>query len=185
MKVLFITSNEGKFREVREMGESYGIDVEWHEEEYLEPQGSSLKEIARASADSLTEKLGKPFIIEDSGLFIEGLKGFPGPYSSYVYKTIGNEGIAKLIEDVDNRVAYFLAVVAYFDGERIHTFEGRVDGEISSEIIGEQGFGFDPVFLYGDRTFAEMDGRKKNEVSHRRKAFEDFFKWLSSNKSKS
>ncbi|MFW5936014.1 MAG: XTP/dITP diphosphatase, partial [Candidatus Hadarchaeota archaeon] len=165
MKVLFITSNEGKFREVREMGEKYGIDIEWHQEEYLEPQGSNLKQIATASAGSLTEKLGKPFIIEDSGLFIEGLKGFPGPYSSYVYKTIGNEGITKLVKDIDNRNAYFLAVVAYFDGESIHTFKGRVDGEITSHIRGEKGFGFDPVFLYGDRTFAEMSSEEKNEVS--------------------
>lgn len=179
MEVLFITSNEGKFREVRSMGESYGIDVEWHEEEYLEPQGSNLKEIARESARSLTEKLDKPFIIEDSGLFIEGLNGFPGPYSSYIYKTIGNEGITKLIKDIDNRKAYFLAVVAYFDGKNVHTFEGRVDGEINSQIRGEKGFGFDPVFLYGDRTFAEMDSQEKNDVSHRRNAFENFFKWLS------
>lgn len=179
MEVLFITSNEGKFREVQKMGESYGIDVEWHEEEYLEPQGNNLKEIAKASAESLTEKLGKPFIIEDSGLFVEGLKGFPGPYSSYVYKTIGNEGVSKLVKDIDDRKAYFLAVVAYFDGEHIHTFEGRVDGEITSQIIGEKGFGFDPIFLYGDKTFAEMDSGEKNEVSHRRRAFENFFAWLS------
>lgn len=179
MEVLFITSNEGKFREVQSMGEGYGIDVEWHEEKYLEPQGSNLKEIARASAESLTEKLDKPFIIEDSGLFIEGLNGFPGPYSSYVYKTIGNEGINKLVQDIENRKAYFLAVVAYFDGEKVHTFEGRVDGEIITQIRGEKGFGFDPVFLYGDRTFAEMDSQEKNDVSHRRNAFENFFKWLS------
>jgi len=178
MEVLFITSNEGKFREVEKIGREYGIDVKWKKEEYFEPQGSSLQEIARISCEFLAKKIDKPFIIEDSGLFIESLKGFPGPYSSYVFKTVGNEGIIKLMKSVENRKAYFLAVVAFYDGEDVHIFEGRVDGKISEEIRGEMGFGYDPVFLYGNKTFAEM-GDEKNEVSHRKKAFEGFFRWLS------
>ena len=178
MEVLFITSNEGKFREVSKIGMEYGIDVKWRKEEYFEPQGSSLQEIARVSCEILAQRVDKPFIIEDSGLFIEALNGFPGVYSSYVFKTIGNEGIIKLMKDVDDRRAYFLAVVAFYDGKDVRTFEGRVDGEISDEIRGSMGFGYDPVFLYRGKTFAEM-GDEKNEVSHRKRAFEEFFRWLS------
>lgn len=176
--VLFITSNEGKFREAKSIGERYGIEVEWLKEEYLEPQGSDLRDIAKKSAELLAEKIKKPFFIEDSGLFIPALNGFPGPYSSFVFKTIGNEGILKLMEGIEDRRAYFLAVIAFFDGEKVLTFEGRVDGRIATEMRGDKGFGFDPIFEYNGRTFAEM-GEDKNEVSHRRKALEKLFRYLS------
>ncbi len=171
----FITSNEGKYREVSEMAKKYGVEIEWMRMKYLEPQGSDLEEIARLSALMLAEKIDGKFFIEDSGLFIEALKGFPGPYSSYVFKTIGNEGILKLMEGVENRKAYFKAVVAYYDGKEVHTFTGIVEGEISSEIRGSEGFGYDPIFLYQGKTFAEMKTEEKNKVSHRKRAFEKFF----------
>lgn len=177
MRVIFITSNEGKFKEAKSIGERYGIEVEWRREEYLEPQGSDLEEIARKSAELLAERIKEPFFIEDSGLFIPALNGFPGPYSSFVFKTIGNEGIIKLMEGVKNREAYFLAVVAFFDGEKVLTFKGKVDGRIAKEMRGDKGFGFDPIFEYNGRTFAEM-GEEKNEVSHRRKALEALFSYL-------
>lgn len=178
----FITSNEGKFREVSRIAEKFGVKLEWLKMEYIEPQGNSLEEIARLSAEMLAEKVDGEFVIEDSGLFIDALRGFPGPYSSYVFKTIGNEGILKLMEGVDDRRAYFMAVVAYWDGEEVHTFTGRVDGEISKTVRGEHGFGYDPIFLLGGKTFAEMTTEEKNRFSHRRMAFEKFFSWFKENK---
>lgn len=172
--MIFITSNEAKFREAKALAEKFSIRIEWLRMEYEEPQGFELEEIAKRSAEILANRIKKPFFIEDSGLFIEALKGFPGPYSSYVFKTIGNEGILKLMAGVENRKAYFKAVIAYFDGSKIRTFDGVVDGEIALEIRGEKGFGFDPIFLYDNRTFAEM-GEEKNLVSHRRRALEKFF----------
>ncbi len=182
MEVIFITSNEGKYREARAIGEKYGVNVGWMQMEYLEPQGNDLEEIAKKSAEILSEKVDSAFFLEDSGLFVEALNGFPGPYSSYVFKTIGNPGIIKLMEGVENRDAYFLAVIAYWDGNEVRTFTGRVDGRIAEEVRGDKGFGYDPIFEYNGRTFAEM-GEEKNEVSHRRKALEKFFEWLSSVKS--
>jgi len=179
MVLVFVTSNEGKFREAKRIAEKYGIKIEWKRKEYLEPQGKNLEEIARISAEILSKEIKEPFFIEDSGLFIEALNGFPGPYSSYVFKTIGNEGILRLMEGVKNRRAYFLAVVAFFNGKSVEVFKGKVEGEIAKEIKGEKGFGFDPIFLYKGKTFAEM-GEKKNEVSHRRRALEEFFSSFSS-----
>ncbi len=173
----FITSNRGKFVEVKEIAAKYGINIEWLDREYLEPQGSDLEEIARKSAEMLSKEINGEFFIEDSGLFIEALNGFPGPYSSYVFKTIGNEGIIKLMSNVKNRKAYFKAVIAYFDGKEVHTFVGKVEGKIANEIRGTGGFGYDPIFEYEGKTFAEM-GEEKNEVSHRRRALERFFEWL-------
>jgi XTP/dITP diphosphohydrolase len=180
MKLNFITSNEGKFREAREIASSYGIEVAWLKMKYDEFQGDTLEEIAVKSAKALSKAIGEPFFIEDSGLFVEALNGFPGVYSSYVLKTIGNPGILKLMDGVENRKAYFEAVIAFYDGSEIHTFVGRVEGEIAEEMRGEKGFGYDPIFLYGDRTFAEM-GEAKNAVSHRRRALENFLRWLSEN----
>ncbi len=174
MKILFITSNKGKFEEARSIGKRFGFDIEWLKKEYEEVQGEDLEDIAKKSAELLAAQIKEPFFIEDSGLFVDALKGFPGPYSSYVFKTIGNDGILKLMENLDNRRAKFVAVIAYFDGKAVRTFKGEVNGEIAREKRGEKGFGYDPIFEYKGRTFAEM-GEEKNEVSHRRRAMENFF----------
>ncbi|WP_457548820.1 XTP/dITP diphosphatase [Archaeoglobus sp.] len=179
MNVYFVTSNEGKFREAKEIGKRYEVNVEWIRREYLEPQGKDLEEIAKISAKLLANEIDKPFFLEDSGLFIQALNGFPGPYSSYVFKTIGNEGILKLMNGVEDRSAYFLAVIAFWDGEKVLTFKGKVEGKIAKEMRGDKGFGFDPIFEYNGKTFAEM-GEEKNEVSHRRRALESFFEYLKS-----
>ncbi len=177
MKVRFVTSNRSKFEEVRKIGDSYGIEVGWVEKEYMEPQGGELEDVARISAEILANEVETPFFIEDSGLFIHALKGFPGVYSSYVFKTIGNEGILRLMEGIKNRDASFVCVIAYHDGESIRTFRGEVKGKIAGEMRGGYGFGYDPIFEVDGRTFAEM-GDEKNEVSHRRRALEKFFSWL-------
>ncbi len=177
MRIRFVTSNRNKFQEAEKIGGAYGIELEWIEREYLEPQGSDLEKVARMSAEMLAEKINPPFFIEDSGLFIDALNGFPGVYSSYVFKTIGNMGILKLMEGVERREASFVCVVAYHDGEQVKTFRGVVKGSISSEIRGDYGFGYDPIFEVNGRTFAEM-GEEKNMHSHRRIALERFFSWL-------
>lgn len=180
MKVRFITSNRGKFEELREIGKNFGVEVEWVEMEYLEPQGSDLEFVAMKSAETLSDEVEPPFFIEDSGLFIDALKGFPGVYSSFVFKTIGNEGILKLMEGVEDRKARFVCVIAFSNGSEVRTFTGEVEGAIAPEMRGNWGFGYDPIFEVNGRTFAEM-GEEKNELSHRRKAAEKFFSWLAKN----
>ncbi len=177
MKIKFVTSNRNKFREAEEIGKDHGVDIEWVDREYLEPQGDELETVAVKSAEMLSDCVTPPFFIEDSGLFIDALNGFPGVYSSYVFKTIGNEGIMKLMDGVDRRRASFVSVIAYHDGETIKVFRGEVRGRISENIRGTYGFGYDPIFEIDGKTFAEM-GAEKNEVSHRRKALEKFFSWL-------
>ena len=177
MSIYFVTSNQAKFEEAKTIAKEFGINLLWYNLKYDEIQGKTLEEIAEKSAILLSKKINKNFFIEDSGLFIEALNGFPGPYSSYVFKTIGNDGILRLMKDIENRKAYFIAVIAFYDGNKIRLFKGKVEGEISNEKRGKGGFGFDPIFLYKGKTFAEM-GREKNRVSHRRKALEKLFSWL-------
>jgi len=173
-----VTTNRHKFREMEEMGDRYGITLEMVEMSYPERQSPDLEEVAVEGARCLSSELGRGFFVEDSGLFIETLGGFPGPYSSYVQKTIGNAGILRLLGDSSERAAYFLSVICHFDGG-FKVYKGRVDGKIARECRGNSGFGFDPIFRPGDSdlTFAEM-GDEKNRFSHRARSAEIFFRSL-------
>ncbi len=185
MIIYFATSNKGKFHEVKTLASSYGIVVRQLDVEKVEIQSDSLEEISLYAVRDIYSRVSSKgidnIVVEDAGLFIDALRGFPGPYSSYVYKTIGINGVLKLLEGVDNRRAFFKAAVAFKSsnlGEKI--FKGIVYGEIVKEPRGSYGFGFDPIFKpYGsDKTFAEMTTHEKNKFSHRSKAFTELFKWL-------
>ncbi len=174
----FVTSNRGKYEEFRRMGSRFGVEIEMVEASYREIQSDDLEEIALDSCRQLAGSLGEGFFLEDAGLFVDSLGGFPGPFSSYVYSTIGNDGILRLLEGEQNRRARFVSVICHFDGE-YHLFRGEVAGEISTEKRGEAGFGFDPIFIPEGhtRTFAEM-GPKKDLISHRARSSEIFFRTL-------
>jgi len=184
MKLIFVTSNENKYNEAKCIFSKFNIDVIWHQLEYPEIQSMSIEQIAEWSAKYVYSVLKKPLFLEDTGLFIDALSGFPGPYSSYVYKTIGNEGILKLMNGVANRKAYFLTVVAYVDENGVKLFKGRVNGVISKSIRGTK-WGFDPIFIPEgmDKTYSEL-GEIKNKISHRKKAYDEFINWLLEHKRK-
>ena len=183
--VFFATNNINKFNEARKVLSRYEIAVGMLRVKTMEIQSESLEEIAKTSAIHAYRQCGLPIIVEDAGLFIEALNGFPGPYASYVYKTIGNEGLLKLMKETNNRKACFQSVVAYFyeDLESPICFKGEVLGEITQTVRkGSSGFGFDPVFkpMQSDKTFAEMSIAEKNRYSHRAKAFRKFARWYKS-----
>ena len=144
----------------------------------LEVQSDSLEEIALRAAVAA----GVPgSIVEDSGLFVRALRGFPGPYSSYVYSTLGVEGLLKLMEGVEDRSAYFESAMAYTDAlGRVRVFTGRVYGVIAEEPAGRGGFGFDPIFIPAgySSAFAEMGLEKKSWASHRGAAISKLLRWL-------
>jgi XTP/dITP diphosphohydrolase len=181
LQVTFASTNQNKYNEVKSILVSHGISVEFAKAELVEIQSDSLVEIAREKAKSAYAKVGRPVIVEDDGLFVDALAGFPGQYSSYVFKTIGNAGILKLLEGAKGRSAHFLSIIAYCDGKGIQLFEGRVEGTIA-EKPAQGGWGYDPVFVPAGAksTFAEL--ANKNDYSHRRKALDDFAKWLTQNK---
>ncbi|CAB50597.1 XTP/dITP diphosphatase [Pyrococcus abyssi] len=182
MKLFFITSNPGKVREAAKFFEPLKIEVIQLKREYPEIQADSLEEVVKFGIEWLKKEIDSPFFIEDSGLFIESLNGFPGVYSSYVYKTIGLDGILKLMEGIEDRKAYFKSVIGYYDGD-VHIFSGVTWGRIANEKRGEGGFGYDPIFIPegSEKTFAEMTTEEKNSLSHRGKALKAFFDWLKEN----
>jgi len=182
--LVFITSNTNKVVEVKGILKEYGIESKHMDLEYPEIQADSIHEVALTSARHLCERVNRPFFIEDAGLFIEALEGFPGPYSSYVHKTIGNSGILKLMERVQQRASKFESVVAYADSIReIVVFRGVAEGNISLEARGE-GWGFDPIFIPkgANKTYAEMGIDAKQRLSHRRTALERFAVWINQRK---
>ncbi len=174
--VKVVTSNEGKFRELQEVAKEFGIELEWVKLPKFEIQSEDLSEIVRFSAQLAYSVVREPLIAEDTGLFIEALNGFPGPYTSYARKTIGLDGVLKLMRGVSNRKARFVTYLAYVDRDIVKVFRGEVEGEISEEVRGTGGFGFDPIFIPKgeNRTFAEMSVEEKNKYSHRAKAFREF-----------
>ncbi|MCW4018616.1 MAG: XTP/dITP diphosphatase [Candidatus Bathyarchaeota archaeon] len=182
--VFFATGNIHKFNEARAVLTQHGLSAGMLRAKTVEIQSGSLTEIAVASAQDAYKRCHLPLIVEDAGLFIDALKGFPGPYAAYVYKTLGNKGLLKLLENVQDRKATFRSAIAYCDSEtdEIICFLGEVSGTITPEERArdsESAFGFDPIFQpeASSRTFAEMTLQEKNGVSHRARALHKFAEW--------
>lgn len=171
----FVTSNKHKYMEAESILRGYNITVKRLSFRYPELQLMDAKEISKEGARFCFGKFRKPLFVEDSGLFIRGLKWFPGPFTSYVEKTIGNEGLVKLAKGYE---AEARSIVTYIDESTLRNFEGRVKGKIVPSR-GTGGFGFDPIFLPDgyEKTFGE-DQELKNRISHRKRALEKFAEWI-------
>src|SRR5215475_10589870 len=139
--LLFVSSNYNKYLEIQPVLSTAGIDVRFASMSLIEIQSDSIKDVALEKSQRAYLKKMKPVIVEDDGLFIEKLKGFPGQYSSYVFKTIGNSGILKLLEGSASRRACFKSVIAFNDGQNLSHFIGETRGNIS-ERITKGGWGY-------------------------------------------
>ena len=182
MTVHFATTNKHKFREASSIVAPYGIRLKRLNLEKHEIQAESLRTIVRTAASEFIKNgVAQAVLTDDSGFFVDSLKGFPGPYSSFVFETIGSKGILKLLENAQNRKASFQSAVAYCEVKHSPiSFTGTVRGIVAPESKGNSGFGYDPIFIpkFGDgRTFGEMSMDQKNRFSHRAKAFSNFCKW--------
>ena len=184
LRFVIVTTNKGKAEEFREIFKRYDLKFRIEPLATPEIQSMDLREIAKHSVLYAYDMLQEPVMVEDAGLFIDALGGFPGPFSSYVFKTIGINGILKLMEGIKNRRAQFKSAIAFYSPltEPVKIFTGEVSGWIAEKPQGTKGFGFDPIFVpaEGDgRTFGEMDVEEKNEFSHRARSAEKFAKWIS------
>ncbi|MFB5614218.1 MAG: RdgB/HAM1 family non-canonical purine NTP pyrophosphatase [Candidatus Nitrosomaritimum yanchengensis] len=176
--LFFSSSNQQKIKETKKILYEIGNNLGFFKCNLEEIQSDSLKEIAKHKATQAFDKLRKPVIVEDDGLFIESLNGFPGPYSSYVFKTIGNKGVMNLVKQ--KRKAKFVSIISYQDKNSKISFESKINGIISKKISGN-GWGYDPIFIPSKfkKTFAELEN--KNEISHRFKALKKFANWYLDN----
>ena len=184
MEILFATSNKNKVVEATKVLKDLGIVLKHYPFEYREIRSDSLDEIARDAVMAAYKRCKLPIFVEDSGLFIDELNGFPGTFSSWTLKKLGVSGILKLMEGVHNRSAKFETCIAYHDSYKVFTFTGNCHGRIAEEGRGKSGFGYDPIFIPdgSEQTFAESI-ELKNKLSHRYNSLLKFSKHLTSKRS--
>jgi XTP/dITP diphosphohydrolase len=192
MKIVFASSNEGKVREIREMLEGMGIELislsNYAGVPEIVEDGKSFQENALKKAKIISEFTGETVLADDSGLQVEVLAGEPGIYSSRYAgeKATDEENNTKLLTKLKNisqekRTAFFVCVLVLYrrDGSYDY-FEGKWNGQIIDERRGNNGFGYDPIFLVPElkMTAAELPAEIKNKVSHRGQAFAQLKKKL-------
>ncbi|MFQ9923905.1 MAG: XTP/dITP diphosphatase [Beduini sp.] len=184
MKELIIaTTNNGKMKEMRTLLAPLNIEVksildEFNENIEIEENGKTFKENALIKAQAIADRTGKVTLADDSGLVIDALEGRPGVESARFLGhdtsyTIKNNHILELMKNKQDRSARFVCAIAIvIPNQKPILFEETFEGEIAKEILGENGFGYDPIFYFPplDKTSAEMSMEEKNQYSHRAKA---------------
>jgi len=182
MKLVFASNNEHKIREINSLlGNSFSLlslrDVNINED--IPEEEPQLEGNALSKARFVFNATGFDVFADDTGLEIEALNGMPGVHSARFAgeKKDSSENIQKVLSMLgssDNRKARFRTVIALILDKKEYLFEGTVEGTITKEIRGSEGFGYDPVFIPEGKTstFAEMELAEKNTVSHRARAFE-------------
>jgi len=184
--IFFATGNENKFAEVEDILRDYPLIVEKIDAKGKEIQSDSIEEIARESVTNAAATIRSQVFVEDTGLYIQSLNSFPGPYAAYVNNTIGLEGILILMKGVNDREAEFRSAVAFSaPGTATTSFTGELKGKIAGFPRGSGGFGYDSIFepYEGNgRTLSEMSISEKSMISHRAIAVRKFAKWYTSGK---
>ncbi|MGV0938630.1 RdgB/HAM1 family non-canonical purine NTP pyrophosphatase [Empedobacter falsenii] len=181
MELIFATHNNNKVKEVTKLLPSYLsmkslTDINFFDE--IEETGTTFEENAQLKAKTIFDKTGKNIFADDSGLVIEALDGAPGVYSArYAGTGKDEDNIAKALKELEgktNRKAYFISIFCLILDGKEYFFEGRVNGTIATEIMGDNGFGYDPIFIPDgfSKSFAQMSPEEKNAISHRGKAVE-------------
>ena len=183
MEIGFVTGNTGKLKEISRGMKETGSTIVLEETPFIEIQADSLEEVIQFGMEVLIKQKGgeRWWMKDDSGLFIDALDGFPGVYSAYVNRTIGNDGVLSLMKGEENRSASFRTVIGLHIPERgLSLFRGECKGSIAHEKSGKQGFGYDPIFIPEgiDTTFADMDVDQKNSMSHRIRALKKMIAFL-------
>ena len=179
----FASTNHNKYLEIESILQKYCISVVFSKLVLTEIQSDSIEEIAIEKSKYAFTEISRPVIVEDDGLFIYELNGFPGQYSSYVYKTIGNDGILKLMNNSKQRSAVFKSSLAFSDDMNHYGFTGEAEGRIAFDIT-EGGWGYDPIFIPNgsDLTYGQLQMlNRKTEFSHRAKALNRFAQWYNQN----
>ena len=180
MKIIIATHNKHKLTEMARILEPMGYEVVTDRDigielTDVEENGLTFLDNARIKSESGCKESGLICIADDSGLCVDALGGEPGVYSARYAGTHGDDEAnnKKLLDNLKNvpdekRTAHFECAicVSFPDGSEI-TATGRCDGKIGYEKRGSNGFGYDPLFMVGDKSFAELSAEEKDAISHR------------------
>ena len=148
MDITYVTGNKYKIELAQRILGPLEVNVVQKKIYCPEIQDNKIENVSKFSAKYASNELNTPVIKNDSGLIIEGLNGFPGPYTAYVEDTLTEEGILRLMKDIKNRNAYFVEVISYCEPncEPI-SFISKTEGTISTEKRGEYGWSYDRIFI--------------------------------------
>lgn len=189
-KIIIATNNPGKVKDFQTIFEPKGIQVkslaDFPEIPEVEETGSTFEENALLKATAVAEYLGISVLADDSGLEVDALDGEPGVYSARYAGTNKNdrENYLKVLQQLENvpdekRTARFVCVLAVVQptGDKL-TVRGTCEGTIAHQPVGENGFGYDPIFLVGEKgkTMAQLSNVEKSEISHRGNAIKQLTK---------
>ncbi len=165
---VLVTTNKNKLLEINQI---LNTSHKLSKIEIPEIQSLDLDQVITEKAKAAYEKIKKPVLVEDISFEIQRLKGLPGPFVKFFLQTLGTEGTVKLIGTKSTKTKV-TAALALYDGSSLKIFKGIVWGTLSKKNRGEGGFGFDKVFIPKGhtKTYAEMDPKIKNKISHRAKA---------------
>lgn len=189
MKLVFATNNKHKLDEVRKITSHHPVEIVSLAEitcfDDIPETADTLEGNALQKAHYIQEKFGLNCFADDTGLEVEALNNAPGVYSAR-YAGPGHDSEANMkkllheMEGKENRKARFRTVIALVWNGKTYTFEGIVNGTITTAKRGENGFGYDPIFIPEgyDKTFAELGDNIKNQISHRAKAVEKLDEFL-------
>lgn len=169
MQLLFVTGNKNKVREVERL---LGFPLEQVDIDLPEIQAVEVKMVIQAKAKSAYEQVGRAILVEDTGLSIKAWNGMPGALITWFLKSVGNEGICKMLEGFECRQATAETWLGFYDGEHFEAFSGATAGTIAEEPRGAKGFGWDPLFIPAGstKTFAELTEEEKVTISMRTEA---------------
>lgn len=179
-RLVFVTSNLDKVREVEAI---LGLSPAHRALDLEEIQSLSLEAVVRHKAQSALARIGGPVLVEDTSLELGGMDGFPGPLIRWLLAAVGPVGICKVADAFADRRAVVRCMACAADGSEELSGLGVVEGQIATQPRGRRGFGWDNVFIPsagGGKTYAEMEKAEKNRISHRRLAFEDLRRVLTS-----
>lgn len=168
---VFVTSNESKWKEAQAI---LGRPLERIRLELPELQAATTAEVAREKAKTAYAQLLRPVIVEDAGVELVALNGFPGPFIKYWEQLGGLASICRAADGLEDRRAVAVCALVACDANGPRPFEGRAHGTIAPEPRGTNGFGWDAVFIPDgeSRTYAELTQAEKDARSHRRRAWE-------------
>lgn len=165
-ELILITGNEGKAAEFSRL---LGIEVSNQKVALPELQATDVAVVAKSKAEAAYAAIGKPVFVDDTGLTIHAWGELPGALIAWFMDNVGNDGIIKMMDGWEDRSASVTTALGYCDENGSQVFTGVLRGSIAEAPRGDNGFGYDPIFVPegGDQTFAEMDAAQKDSVSMR------------------
>ena len=167
---VLVSGNRGKIAEARRVA---GPHLEAVELDLPEIQSLDLREVLAAKGEEAWRRLGRPLVVEEAGLDLTAMNGFPGPLVKWMLEAVGAAGLARTALALGNPGATARCALLYRDASRTVIAEGQTAGTLILPPRGPHGFGWDPVFLPAGetRTFGELSGSEKDAVSHRGRAW--------------